>query len=82
MISARFSFDLDGNVSNGDVSNLYGYISSYPDEDNNELIDRFVRMLTPSINPSLESLITLIRTSDHLELMKNGEGSGVCSAHW
>lgn len=55
-----------------DVTNIFGYLNSYPDEDADEIIGRFVRAAlganTAEVNES--NLVAMIRTPASIEAMK------------
>ncbi|TIQ12977.1 MAG: hypothetical protein E5X61_32260, partial [Mesorhizobium sp.] len=56
-----------------DVTNLFGYLNSYPNEDAEAAIDRFVRGLaeTRLTKVSEDNLIPVIRTLQYVEHLKS-----------
>jgi hypothetical protein len=64
---ARFSASINGQSVSGDVTNLYGYISSYQDEDPRGLVDRYVRGLELQRVLTEDNLMVVVRTTDYVD---------------
>jgi uncharacterized protein YtpQ (UPF0354 family) len=64
---AKFSADINGEQISGDVTNLFGYIVSYRDEDPKLLVDRFVRSLALKRDVTTSNLVFVIRTQDYVD---------------
>ncbi|MER8921590.1 DUF1444 family protein [Mesorhizobium sp. M0802] len=69
---AKIGAKLDGAEVTADVTNVFGHLNSYPDEDADAAIRRLVRGLA-EIRPraSEESLIAVIRTQQYVEHLKS-----------
>ena len=52
-----------------DLTNLFGYVNSYPEEDADAAIDRFVRSLVAPKEISEQNLVVVIRPLDYIEPM-------------
>jgi uncharacterized protein YtpQ (UPF0354 family) len=64
---AKFSADINGEQISGDVTNLFGYIVSYRDEDPKLLVDRFVRSLALKRDVTTSNLVFVIRTQYYVD---------------
>ncbi|RUV31628.1 DUF1444 family protein [Mesorhizobium sp. M7A.F.Ca.MR.148.00.0.0] len=70
---AKISAKIGGVEVTPDVTNVFGYLNSYPDEDADAAIDRLVRSLTETrpTKASEENLIAVIRTQQYVEHLKS-----------
>ncbi|MEP9388832.1 hypothetical protein [Mesorhizobium sp. KR9-304] len=76
---AKIDIRIKDNVITSDVTNIFGYLNSYPNENADEIIDRFVRSLTAFQTPvSHEQLVAAIRTA---ALLQEIEASGQSVLH-
>lgn len=76
---AKIDIRIKDNVITSDVTNMFGYLNSYPNENADEIIDRFARSLTAFQTPvSHEQLVAAIRTT---ALLDEIEASGQSVLH-
>ncbi|WP_202293219.1 DUF1444 family protein [Mesorhizobium sp. 131-2-1] len=69
---AKIDAKIGGVEVTPDVTNVFGYLNSYPDEDADAAIDRLVRGLTETrTKASEENLIAVIRTQQYVEHLKS-----------
>ena len=56
-----------------DVTNIFGYLNAYPDEDAEAAIDRFVRALTDAhlAKASEDNLVAVLRTLEYVDQLKS-----------
>ena len=56
-----------------DVTNIFGYLNAYPDEDAEAAIDRFVRALTDAhlAKASEDNLVAVLRTVEYVDQLKS-----------
>ena len=72
MDPAKFTAVINGTTLTSDVTNLFGYLAAYPDENADEAIARFVRTRLDGQDTSIsdENLVVVIRTRDYVEETK------------
>ena len=65
---AKFRMTVHGVQSTNDVTNVFGYINSYPDQDSAAIIDRFIRSITYDYDKPVSEgdLVAVLRTQDYL----------------
>ena len=64
---AVFSARINGKEQTGDVSNLYGYLSSYVDLETNEQIEKYVRAFNGKRVVNRDNIIFTLRTKDYID---------------
>lgn len=66
--AVQFTTTIDGEVVTSDVTNLFGYLSSYPDENPDEAIARFIRSMVESRSKAItdDMIVPVIRSRDYL----------------
>jgi uncharacterized protein YtpQ (UPF0354 family) len=66
---AKFKMVRGGQPSTADVTNLFGYISAYSEENADELIARFVKSLTEDMGLPIKdsAIVPVIRGRDYIE---------------
>ena len=69
---AKFSVVINGATVTSDLTNLFGYLAAYPDEDADEAIARFVRARVEGRDAPVrdETLVAVIRSRAYLEEAK------------
>jgi uncharacterized protein YtpQ (UPF0354 family) len=69
---AKINVKIDGVEATANVTNVFGHLNSYPDEDADAAIQRLVRGLTETRpKASEENLIAVIRTQQYVEHLKS-----------
>jgi hypothetical protein len=68
---AKFAMTVHGDSSTVDLTNIYGYINAYPEQDSGELIDRFVRSITEDHDKPVadESIVAVVRSREYVDSM-------------
>ena len=69
--SAKLKITIGEREWTADLTNIFGYINSYPDEDTDQLIERFIRSLTFA-GPSMvedDRIVAVIRTRDYIDFL-------------
>jgi hypothetical protein len=64
---AKFEIKMDKWSSTGDVTNIFGHLNAYPDEDANNVIERFIRSITEA-GPAVvsdENIVAVIRNREY-----------------
>lgn len=69
---AKFTAVINDRTLTSDVTNLFGHISAYPDENADEAIGRFVRSMVESQDASISDnkIVMVIRSSGYVEETK------------
>jgi len=69
--SAKLKITIGERELTGDLTNIFGYINSYPDEDADQLIERFIRSLTFAGSSMVEDgrIVAVIRTRDYIDFL-------------
>ncbi|MBT9288548.1 DUF1444 family protein [Prosthecodimorpha staleyi] len=69
---AKFTAVVNGETCVSDVTNLFGYLSAYPDENADEAIARFVRAILTCQKAPIkdDSIVAIIRTRGYVEETK------------
>jgi hypothetical protein len=77
---AKFKVTMKGRPSTGDVTNLFGYLRAYPDEDVEAMAARFVRALIQGKARVLDdnNIVAVVRTRDYIDQMR---GVGIDILH-
>jgi len=67
--SARFTSVVGGMTVTSDVTNLFSFLSAYPDEDAEDAITRFVRSIPDAREPLIDDsrIVAVIRSRDYVE---------------
>jgi uncharacterized protein YtpQ (UPF0354 family) len=68
---AKFTMTVNGDTSTVDVTNVYGYINAYPENDSGEIIDRFIRSITEDQGQRVteDSIVAVVRGREYVEGM-------------
>jgi len=68
---ARFKMTVHGEDSTVDVTNVFGYIKAYPEEDASETIDRFIASITYDHNQPVDEkdVVAVVRTRNYVDGM-------------
>lgn len=70
---ARINSKIDDVEVGSDVTNLFGYLNSYPEEDADAAIERFARALAEAQLSKIgeNNLVAVIRTQQHIDQLKS-----------
>lgn len=70
---AKFDWQVGSWTTTSDVTNIFGYLNSYPDEDADKIIERFVvdAITAASSNANDENIVAVIRTTTAIDQLKN-----------
>ena len=68
---AAFKMTAHGEESSVNVTNVFGYITAYPEENSAEIVDRFVRSITDDHDKPVsdEEIVAVLRTRDYVDQM-------------
>ncbi len=69
---AKFKVTIGGRSATGDVTNIFGYISAYPDEDADKVIERFMRSIIQA-NAGVVSddqIVAVIRGREYIDYFR------------
>ena len=66
---AKFSMKVNGDTATVHVTNIYGHITAYPEENIDEAVERFIRSITERQNKSVddENIVAVIRGREYVE---------------
>lgn len=66
---AQFISTIGEDTVTSDVTNLFGYLSAYPDENADEAIARFVRSMAEGLSKAISDdiIVPVVRTRDYVE---------------
>jgi hypothetical protein len=76
--TAIFSANINGQLITGDVTNLFGYLKAYQDEEPKGLIEGYIRGLIVQRNVTEENLLVVVRTKDYVDYI-NQQSDGAVS---
>jgi uncharacterized protein YtpQ (UPF0354 family) len=76
--AAKFSAKINGSEISGDLTNLFGYIQAYKDEDSIALTDRYIRSLAYDHSGTEEDIVAVVRTQEYVDYV-NQQLQGVVS---
>jgi uncharacterized protein YtpQ (UPF0354 family) len=78
--SAKFSFTIGDRSSTADLSNLFGYLNAYPEEDVDSAVGRFMNALTldGAESTSEDSVVCVIRSRDYIDDVKAIDPTILC----
>jgi uncharacterized protein YtpQ (UPF0354 family) len=77
---AVFSANVNGQDSTNDLTNLFGYINSYQQEDVIALVDRHIRTIGFDVSADEGNIVAVIRTNDYLDHSQK-RGIAIVSEH-
>ena len=68
---AAFKMTARGEQSSVNVTNVYGYVTAYPEENSSEIIDRFIRSITDDHEAPVkdDEIVAVLRTRDYVDQM-------------
>lgn len=75
---AKFEVTVRGKINTCDVTNLFGSLNAYPDQDAKEEIGRLVRSLTSNRMVSDDNLVVVIRDKDYVDFISKPDREVVC----
>jgi uncharacterized protein YtpQ (UPF0354 family) len=66
---AKFSMKVNGDTASIHVTNIYGYITAYPEENTDEAVERFIKSITEPQNKPVddENILAVIRSREYVE---------------
>jgi len=69
---AKFKMVVRGEEATVDVTNTYGYITAYPDENANEPVERFIRSITEDHEAPVDDahIVAVVRSREYVASMK------------
>ena len=69
---AKFRMVVRGETISADVTNTYGYITAYPNENADEQIDRFIKSITEDHDAPVDDahIVAVIRSREYVDSMK------------
>jgi uncharacterized protein YtpQ (UPF0354 family) len=69
---AKLKFTMNGLSVTGDLTNIFGYISAYPDEDADKVIERFIHSITQAKAGAISDnqIVAVIRSREHIDYFK------------
>ncbi|MBP8233675.1 DUF1444 family protein [Rhizorhabdus sp.] len=78
--AAQFTSTIDGETVTSDVTNLFAFLSSHPDDNPDEAIARFVRSMAESLGAAItdDIIVPVVRTRDYVE---DADGGGKTIFH-
>ncbi|HKQ45418.1 MAG TPA: DUF1444 family protein [Rhizomicrobium sp.] len=77
---AKFTVMMDGLPLNGDLTNIFGYINAYPNEDADKLIERFIRSIIQGKTGIVDDsqIVAVIRTREYVDFLKERNLDDLC----
>jgi len=71
---AKLKITIDGETVTGDLTNIFGSINAYPDEDADKTIERFLRSVTQAKASAVSDnqIVAVIRTQEYVDYFKSG----------
>jgi uncharacterized protein YtpQ (UPF0354 family) len=77
---AKLKITMGGETVAGDLTNVFGYINAYPDEDADKTIERFLRSVTQSKAPTVgdNQIVAVIRSREYTDFFKSKGANILC----